>query len=219
MRGLKLAIYGTGGLGRSTYSWLERGAIERLELLDQICFLSDSGNFVCSWGDNKVLSIDDLKKLNLHPDFAVVVAIGDGKTRRAIVGRVAEAGFKLTSVISPTSLIDRGAKLGRGSIVGDLCFVSANVICGESLVMGVHSCIEHDCVVGDFVTLGPGAHLNGNVHLEDNVMIGAGAFIINGYPEKPLVIGKNSVVGLGAVVINDVEEATTVVGNPARPVT
>lgn len=49
------------------------------------------------------------------------------------------------------------------------------------------------------------------VVIEDNVMIGANAVILEG-----VRIGKNSVVAAGAVVIDDVPENTVVAGVPAK---
>ena len=49
------------------------------------------------------------------------------------------------------------------------------------------------------------------VVVEDNVMIGANAVVIEG-----VRIGRNAVVGAGAIVISDVPPNAVVVGNPAR---
>ena len=72
------------------------------------------------------------------------------------------------------------------------------------------------CIVGDFVTLAPGARVNGNVVIEDHAYIGSGAVIKQGTPDKPLIIGKGSVIGMGAVVTKDVQPHSTVIGNPAK---
>ena len=79
-----------------------------------------------------------------------------------------------------------------------------------------YSYVEHDCVIGDFVTFAPGVQCNGNVTIEDHVYVGAGAMIKQGKPGKPLVVGRGAVVGMGAVVTRDVPAGATVVGNPAR---
>ena len=47
--------------------------------------------------------------------------------------------------------------------------------------------------------------------IEDNVMIGAGAVILNNAH-----IGKGAKIGANAVVLHDVPAYTTAVGNPAR---
>ncbi|MEO2037445.1 MAG: DapH/DapD/GlmU-related protein, partial [Martelella sp.] len=71
--------------------------------------------------------------------------------------------------------------------------------------------IEHDCVIGDFVTLAPGAKVNGNITIGDHVYIGSGAVIRQG-----TTIGPGATIGMGAVVLRDVPPGVTVVGNPAK---
>jgi acetyltransferase-like isoleucine patch superfamily enzyme len=53
----------------------------------------------------------------------------------------------------------------------------------------------------------------GNVSIQDNVWIGARAFILKG-----VTIGAGSIVGLGSIVTTDVPPHSVVAGNPARVV-
>ena len=71
--------------------------------------------------------------------------------------------------------------------------------------------MEHDCLVGDYVHISPGAILCGNVKLEEGVWVGAGATIKQG-----VTIGKWSVIGAGAVVISDVPSNVVVAGVPSK---
>jgi acetyltransferase-like isoleucine patch superfamily enzyme len=74
----------------------------------------------------------------------------------------------------------------------------------------------HDCTIGDFVTLAPGALVNGAVEIGDGAYVGAGAVIKQGAAGAPRRIGAGAVIGMGAVVTRDVADGETVVGNPAR---
>ena len=56
-----------------------------------------------------------------------------------------------------------------------------------------------------------GLQYNKDVHIGDNVWIGAGAVIVPG-----VRIGKNSVIGGGSVVTKDIPENVVAVGNPCR---
>lgn len=52
---------------------------------------------------------------------------------------------------------------------------------------------------------------NKDVHIEDNVWIGANVVIVPG-----VTIGKNTVIGAGSVVTKDIPENSVAVGNPCR---
>lgn len=56
-----------------------------------------------------------------------------------------------------------------------------------------------------------GTQYNRDVHIGENVWIGAGAVIVPG-----VTIGKNSVIGAGSVVTKDIPENVVAVGNPCR---
>jgi sugar O-acyltransferase (sialic acid O-acetyltransferase NeuD family) len=107
-------------------------------------------------------------------------------------------------------------QLGEGAILSPFVTLTSNIRIGRHFHANLYSYVEHDCKIGDFVTLAPGVKCNGNVVIEDHAYIGAGAVIKQGKPGAPLVIGRGAVVGMGAVVTKSVPAGTTVVGNPAR---
>lgn len=94
--------------------------------------------------------------------------------------------------------------------------ITTNVRIGRQFQCNIYSYVEHDCVIGDFVTFAPRVSCNGNVHIGDYAYVGAGAVIKQGAPGRPLTIGQGAVVGMGAVVTKDVAPGAIVVGNPAR---
>jgi len=75
----------------------------------------------------------------------------------------------------------------------------------------VNTSVSHDCVIGDFVNINPGAVVCGNVNVGEGCYIGAGATIID-----KVSIGDWSTIGAGAVVIHDIPPYVTAVGVPAR---
>ena len=65
--------------------------------------------------------------------------------------------------------------------------------------------------IGDFVTVNPSASISGDCHIEDDVMIGAGAVILQG-----LTVGHGTTVGASACLVRDVGAGMTVKGVPAK---
>jgi len=81
------------------------------------------------------------------------------------------------------------------------------------MILNTLSSVDHDCQLGDFVHISPGAHIAGEVQIGDGSWIGIGASVIEG-----IKIGRNCIIGAGAAVIADVPDGVTVVGVPAKPI-
>jgi acetyltransferase-like isoleucine patch superfamily enzyme len=79
--------------------------------------------------------------------------------------------------------------------------------------VNTRAAIDHDCVVGDYASVSPGATLGGSVDVGRQGFIGLNASVVHGRR-----IGDHAVVGAGAVVIEDVQARAVVVGVPARVV-
>jgi acetyltransferase-like isoleucine patch superfamily enzyme len=60
--------------------------------------------------------------------------------------------------------------------------------------------------------LNPAVNISGGVRVEDEVLVGTGAQVL-----QYLTIGRASTVGAGAVVTKDVAPGAVVVGIPAKP--
>jgi acetyltransferase-like isoleucine patch superfamily enzyme len=73
--------------------------------------------------------------------------------------------------------------------------------------------IEHECSIGNFSHIAPGAVLAGNVSIGSGCLIGANSVIKQG-----LKVGDNVIIGAEAVVLKDINSNTKIVGNPAREI-
>jgi sugar O-acyltransferase (sialic acid O-acetyltransferase NeuD family) len=147
----------------------------------------------------------------------VCIAIANSQIRQRLALQCAAEGLEFFEVRAPNVLQMDDVQLGPGVILSPFVTLTSNIRIGRHFHANLYSYVEHDCVIGDFVTFAPGVKCNGNVVIEDHAYIGAGAVIKQGVPGAPLVIGRGAVVGMGAVVTKSVPAGTTVVGNPARP--
>lgn len=209
------AIFGANGCGRGVMpvarSMLRQKAIGEYDLV----FVDDRPPAECMNG-HRVLNFEMFVAAAAAEKF-VNVAIANSEIRERVVGRCRAAGIHPFSVIADNSLVFDANEIGEGAILCPFVTITSNVRIGRHFHANLYSYVEHDCVIGDFVTFAPKVCCNGNVVIEDHAYIGTGAILRQGQPGKPLVIGRGAVVGMGAMVTKDVPPGVTVVGNPARP--
>lgn len=148
----------------------------------------------------------------------VVLAIANSLIRERLAERCAADGVLSWSVTAENVVVMDEVQVGEGAILCPFVTLTSNIHIGRHFQANLYSYVEHDCVIGDFVTFAPGVKCNGNVQIEDHAYIGAGAVIKQGVPGNPLVIGKGAFIGMGAVVTRSVPRGETVVGNPARTI-
>lgn len=147
----------------------------------------------------------------------IAIAIANSRVREKLAERCARDGVESFSVVAANAVIMDEVELGEGAILSPFVTLTSNIRVGRHFQCNLYSYVEHDCVIGDFVTFAPGVHCNGNVVIEDHAYLGTGCVLRQGRPGAPLVIGKGAIVGMGAIVTKDVPAGATVVGNPARP--
>ncbi|MDX2027163.1 MAG: NeuD/PglB/VioB family sugar acetyltransferase [Alphaproteobacteria bacterium] len=211
----KLAIYGAAGFGRGIAP-LAREMIARMGNAspDALVFVSDMPEIIGTTVNG--LSVISYEELRREKDRQVVVALADHQTRREIVARCEKDALKFFSLVATSHRTLDDVTVGEGAIICDNTLFTSNIKIGRHFQCNIYSYVEHDCIIGDFVTFAPRVNCNGRIVIEDDVYVGAGAVLKQGSTTKPLVIGKGAVIGMGAVVTKDVEPGATVVGNPAR---
>jgi UDP-3-O-[3-hydroxymyristoyl] glucosamine N-acyltransferase len=90
-------------------------------------------------------------------------------------------------------------------------YVGPSAELGICSIVNTGSIVEHDSVIGDFASLGPGATLAGNVRVGDVTMIGMGASVL-----EKLSIGSMVTVGANSLVTRDIPENTLGYGVPFK---
>lgn len=144
------------------------------------------------------------------------LAIANSAVRAQLAERCAADGMAFFEVRAANVVELDDVQIGPGAVLCPFVTLTSNIRIGQHFHANLYSYVEHDCVIGNFVTFAPGVMCNGNVVVQDHAYIGTGAVLKQGKPGEPLVIGRGAVVGMGAVVTKSVAPGTTVVGNPAR---
>lgn len=215
MNELLYAVYGVSGCGRGVMP-LAREQLRRTSIaVERLVFVDDKPEAAFVNG-HRVLTYQEFLDTPVG-ERHVVLAIANSTIRERLARRCAEDGVRPWSVSAANVETMDEVHIGEGAIFCPFVTLTSNIRIGRHFHANLYSYVEHDCVIGDFVTFAPAVKCNGNIVIEDHAYIGAGAIIKQGKPGQPLVIGRGAVVGMGAVVTKDVAPGETVVGNPAKP--
>ena len=136
---------------------------------------------------NSAIPLLDLKDIpaRIEPGAIIREQVTIGKNAVIMMGAILNIG----AVVGEGTMIDMGAVLGGRATVGKNCHVGAGAV-----LAGVVEPASATPVI-----------------VEDNVLIGANAVVIEGCR-----VGHDAVVAAGAVVVSDVAPNTVVAGCPAR---
>lgn len=147
-------------------------------------------------------------------DADLLVCVGSGAGRRAIVARLAGLGVdpaRYATLVDASVRIPDGCALGAGSILLAGVALTADVTIGRHVVVMPNTTLTHDVRLDDFATLTAGVSLAGNVRVGEAAYLGMNAAVRQG-----VVVGPGAVVGMGAAVLADVPPGETWAGVPAR---
>ena len=136
---------------------------------------------------NSAIPMLDMKDIpaRIEPGAIIREQVQIGKNAVIMMGAILNIG----AVVGSGTMIDMGAVLGGRATVGNNCHIGAGAV-----LAGVIEPASATPVV-----------------VEDNVLVGANAVVIEGCR-----IGHDAVVAAGAVVVGDVAPNTVVAGCPAR---
>lgn len=134
-------------------------------------------------------------------------------------------------------------KIGDDTLIWQFCVVLPNAIIGKKCNICAQVFIENDVIIGDNVTIKPGARLFSGLTVEDNVFIGPNVSFTNDliprskvYPKDymktilekgcsigagssiiaGITIGEYAFIGAGSVVTKNIPPGTVWYGNPAK---
>jgi sugar O-acyltransferase (sialic acid O-acetyltransferase NeuD family) len=143
----------------------------------------------------------------------VVMGMGSPQIRAEVAARLGGSqSLNWPVLVHPRADVGPRVTMAAGVVVASGSIVTVDVEISAWSMLNINVTVGHDARIGQCCIVNPMAAVSGRVVLEDEVLVGAGAVILEGRR-----VGKGATVGAGAVVTTDVDPGTTVVGVPARP--
>lgn len=150
-------------------------------------------------------AIELLKKYDFFP------CVAHNGIREKIYRQLSEHIGSPINAIHPSAVISGSVIMGDGVMIAANATLNPLVELGRGVICNTSSSIDHECVIGDFTHIAPGAVLCGNVKVGRSTFVGANAVVRQG-----IRIGDNVTIGAGTVIVKDIPDNTTVIGNPQR---
>ena len=125
----------------------------------------------------------------------------------------------ISARIEPGAIIREQVEIGKNAVIMMGAILNIGAYIGEGTMIDMGAVLGGRATVGKNCHVGAGAVLAGVIEpasatpviVEDNVLIGANAVVIEGCR-----IGENAVVAAGAIVVGDVPANAVVAGCPAK---
>lgn len=199
-----IGVYGASGCGRGIMPLLRAQYPEA-----RLVFIDDSP-MVGSLNGHEVIDFDAFERRDAaHKSVSIAIAASD--IRQILADKCDKAAIALVEARALSVVQMDDVIIGEGACLSPFVTLTSNIRIGRCFHANLYSYVEHDCIIGDFVTFAPGAKVNGNVTIGDHAYIGSGAIVRQG-----VTIGAHAIIGMGAVVVCDIPAGMTVVGNPAK---
>jgi len=191
----KLLIWGTGGHSRV------------------VAGIAESLGYKVRTIDDNMPGVDSGEWKSTYPsyDWACHVAIGDNEDRRKVSKRLKESGYGLRSIISDHAWTGADVRIEGGTFIGPMACVQVGTILGEGVIVNTGATVDHDCLIGAYAHIAPGANLCGSVMVGEETLIGVGASVI-----PDIRIAKSCIIAGNSSVNRNITEHSMWAGNPIQ---
>jgi sugar O-acyltransferase (sialic acid O-acetyltransferase NeuD family) len=115
------------------------------------------------------------------------------------------AGFELPVLVHPRATVEPSARVETGVQVFANAYIGTEAVLHSKCMVNTNAVVSHDCEIGAYTHIAPGALLAGHVHVGSRCLIGMGVTTSIG-----VKVGSDVRVGNGAILLADVPDKTII---------
>lgn len=112
-----------------------------------------------------------------------------------------QAGMSAPSLIHPRATIEPSSKVNSGVQIFANAYIGSEAVLHDKCMVNTNAVVSHDCEIGSYSHIAPGALLAGHVHVGEKTLIGMGVTTSIG-----IRIGSGVRIGNGAIILADVPD-------------
>ncbi len=200
----EIVVYGGGGHAKTVMELVQSiGAFRIAGIIDDGIA---AGTEVLGYrvlGGREVLP--DLVEKGIRLAANGVGGIIDINVRVRLFELLGAQGFAFPILAHPRATVERSAWLGDGVQVFANAYVGSSAVVHPRSMINTNAVVSHDCEIGAYTHIAPGALLAGHVHVGERALVGMGVTTAIG-----VKIGSHVRIGNGAVIYADVPDKTII---------
>jgi sugar O-acyltransferase (sialic acid O-acetyltransferase NeuD family) len=191
----EIIIVGAGGQGAEIdeYIALNNQVNNRLNY-NIIGFLDDNPDNYYNYKLSAPL-LGGVREHTIRHDCAYLMGIANLAYRRMFVEQYLAAGAVFVSLIHATAYISSSAILGNGIVIGPHTNIGPNVVVGDYTLINSRCSLGHDTKVGKFNFISPNVCFSGFSKIGDENLFGINSATIPG-----IIVGNQNKIAAGMVL-------------------
>ena len=134
-----------------------------------------------------------------------VGGILDISVRVRIYKLLSDSGFTFPALIHPRATIEPSARIGSGVQVFANAYIGSEAVLQPMCMVNTNAVVSHDCEIGSYTHIAPGALLAGHVLIGERTLLGMGVTTAIG-----VKVGSGVRIGNGAIILADITDNTII---------
>lgn len=205
----RLILVGGGDFARELINWTD-DLVDLGKSIPVTGFLDDNPDALKGF-QYPVAYLGSIQSYVPQPGDRLLMAVGNPKVKKTLFADMKSRGCHFSTLIHPSAVVARTARLGEGVVVCPQAFISADATVGDLCAINGSASVGHDVKLGSFATLSAHVDLTGWVQVDECVFFGSGARVL---PKVKIAAGAR--IGAGAVVMRSVPADAVVYAPPAK---